>query len=217
MNEDLIYVGLRNGLVKTLIEIGIRDVGVLKAISKIPRQLFVPKGLEQKAYDNRPLAIWAEQTISQPVTLAIQTELLEVHPEDKILEIGTGSGYQAAVLAEMNAEVYTIERQRELYLKSKEILTRLKYRIAWQHWGDGYEGNETFAPFDKILITAAVPKIPVKLLQQLKTGGRMVAPVGAGNTQKMTVIDKISENRYESAYIDNKTFSFVPMLAGCDE
>ena len=211
-NEPLIYRGMRNRLMETLKKAGVA-AEVLNAMAKVPRQLFVPAGLELKAYDNKPLSIGAAQTISQPLTVAKQTELLQLQPFNKVLEIGTGSGYQAAVLAEMQVAVYTIERHKELYLTSKKLLEALKYPIIEQVWGDGYEGLERCAPFDRILITAAIPEIPQKLLTQMVVGGRLVAPVGNDSLQIMTIIDRVSANEYRTSSLD-AGFRFVPMLKG---
>jgi protein-L-isoaspartate(D-aspartate) O-methyltransferase len=214
MEESLILKGLRTVLVERLKEKGVQDVNVLNAIAKVQRHLFIPKGFEKQAYEDKPFSIACGQTISQPFTVAIQTELLRIQRFDKTLEIGTGSGYQAAILAEMGANVYTIERCKELYLSARRILKQLGYSVD-SYWGDGYEGKENFAPFKKILITAAIPHIPQKLLRQLVVGGRLVAPVGEGNTQIMTVIDKISENEFNSSHY-NDPFKFVPMLKGTE-
>jgi protein-L-isoaspartate(D-aspartate) O-methyltransferase len=212
MEESLILKGLRHILVERLKEKGITDINVLNAIAKVPRHLFIQKGFEEQAYEDKPFSIAGGQTISQPFTVAIQTELLQIQKFDKVLEIGTGSGYQAVILAETGATVYTVERLKELYLGARKIFALLGYRIN-SYWGDGYEGKAIYAPFKKILITAAIPQIPQKLLVQLAVGGRLVAPVGEGNIQIMTVIDKISENKYKTSQY-NDTFKFVPMLKG---
>jgi protein-L-isoaspartate(D-aspartate) O-methyltransferase len=212
MNESLILQGLRNILVERLKEKGIQDTNVLNAIAKVQRHLFIPIGFEKQAYEDKPFSIDCGQTISQPFTVAIQTELLQVQRFDKILEIGTGSGYQAAILAEMGANVYTVERLKELYLGARRIFKQLGYSIH-SFWGDGYEGVKSFAPFKKILITAAIPQIPQKLLNQLATGGRLVAPVGEGDTQMMTIVDKIDENNFNTSHYRDP-FRFVPMLKG---
>jgi protein-L-isoaspartate(D-aspartate) O-methyltransferase len=215
MTDSLILQGLRNILVERLKEKGIRDVNVLNAIGKVQRHLFISKGFEKQAYEDKPFSIACGQTISQPFTVAIQTELLQIQRFDKTLEIGTGSGYQAVILAETGANVYTVERLKKLYLSARRIFQQLGYSIN-SYWGDGYEGKESFAPFKKILITAAIPQIPKKLLDQLAIGGRLVAPVGEGNTQIMTIIDKIAENEFNTSYYDNP-FRFVPMLKGTSE
>ncbi len=193
---------------------GITDKKVLAAIGNVPRHLFIDKSLAEYAYRDRPLPIEKGQTISQPYTVAFQTELLRLKPGEKVLEVGTGSGYQAAVLCEMDADVYSIERVQELYLKAKERLNKLGYHPNL-FFGDGYEGLPQYAPFDKILITAAPEKIPGKLLDQLKIGGWMVVPVGGRQGQKMTVIKRVSEDKFrESEYGD---FIFVPMQQGTEE
>jgi protein-L-isoaspartate(D-aspartate) O-methyltransferase len=215
MKESLILQGLRALLVERLKEKGIQDVRVLDAIGKVQRHLFISKGFEKQAYEDKPFSIACGQTISQPFTVATQTELLQVERFDKTLEIGTGSGYQAVILAEVGANVYTIERFRELHLSARRIFRQLGYPIN-AYWGDGYEGKKIFAPFKKILITAAVPQIPQKLLDQLATGGRLVAPVGEGSTQIMTIVDKIAENKFNTAYYHNP-FRFVPMLQGTSD
>jgi len=215
MEESLVLKGLRTLLVKRLKEKGITDNDVLNAIARVPRHLFILKGFEEQAYEDKPFSIAGGQTISQPFTVAIQTELLQIKKLDKVLEIGTGSGYQAVILSELGANVHTIERLKELYLSSRKIFKQLGYVIN-SYWGDGYEGKESYAPFNKILITAAIPQIPEKLLSQLAVGGRLVAPVGEGNTQTMTVIKKISENNYETSYCAD-LFKFVPMRRGISE
>jgi protein-L-isoaspartate(D-aspartate) O-methyltransferase len=197
-------------MVDRLKEKGISDVNVLNVMAKIPRHVFIPKGFETQAYEDKPFSIAGGQTISQPFTVAIQTELLQLQKFDRVLEIGTGSGYQAVVLAEMGANVYTIERLKELYLGACRIFRQLGYSIN-SYWGDGYEGKENYAPFKKILITAAIPQIPQTLLNQLGAGGRLVAPVGDGSTQIMTIIDKISDNDYVTSHYSDP-FKFVPML-----
>jgi protein-L-isoaspartate(D-aspartate) O-methyltransferase len=212
VEESLIFKGMRAVMVERLKERGIKDINVLNAMAKIPRHIFISKGFEAQAYEDKPFSIAGGQTISQPFTVAIQTELLQLQKFDKTLEIGTGSGYQTVVLAEMGAVIYTVERLKELYLGARRKFRQLGYSIN-SYWGDGYEGKENYAPFKKILITAAIPQIPQKLLTQLDSGGRLVAPVGEGNTQRMTIIDKISEDDYVRSYYDNP-FKFVPMLEG---
>jgi protein-L-isoaspartate(D-aspartate) O-methyltransferase len=214
MEESLILKGLRAILVERLKEKGIQDDNVLNAIAKVQRHLFIPKGFEKQAYEDKPFSIACGQTISQPLTVAIQTELLQIQRFDKTLEIGTGSGYQAVILAEMGANVHTVERLKELYLGARRIFRQLGYAIN-SYWSDGYEGKESFAPFKKILITAAIPQTPQKLLDQLAVGGRLIAPVGEGNMQIMTIVDKISENEYNISHY-NDPFRFVPMLKGIE-
>ena len=190
---------------------GISDERVLSAIANVPRHSFIDEQLSAYAYHDRPLPIESGQTISQPFTVAWQTQLLQLKPGEKVLEIGTGSGYQAAVLCEMEAEVYSIERYHNLYESAKEILNKLGY-YPNLFFGDGYEGLPEHAPFDKILITAAPEKVPEKLLQQLRVGGWMVAPVGGREGQKMTVIKRVSEREFKES--EHGDFIFVPMQEG---
>ena len=178
-------------------------------INEIPRHLFLDNAFVQFAYQDKPFPIGSGQTISQPYTVAFQTQLLELNPYEKVLEVGTGSGYQAAVLIGMEANVYTIERQKELFQKTKEFLPELGYNCNF-YYGDGYKGLEQFAPFDKIIVTCGAPTIPEDLIQQLKVGGRMVAPIGEGDVQVMNLIEKISET--ETKITTHGKFSFVPML-----
>jgi len=201
-------------LAKDLKRKGIRDERVLAAIAKIPREQFVDKSMAEYAYLDRPLPIEEGQTISQPYTVAFQTELLQLKPDEKVLEIGTGSGYQAAVLCEMGAKVYSIERYEVLYLTAKETLHKLGY-YPHLFFGDGYEGLPEEAPFDKILITAAPEEIPEKLKKQLRIGGRMVLPLGGRQGQKMTVVRRTGEERYNQT--THGDFIFVPMQKGTEE
>lgn len=193
---------------------GISDKRVLAAIAKVPRHSFIDKQLSSYAYQDRPLPIGSGQTISQPFTVAYQTELLQLKPGEKVLEVGTGSGYQAAVLCEMDAEVYSIERYYNLYQSAKETLNKLGY-YPNLFFGDGFEGLSGHAPFDKILITAAPEKVPEKLLRQLRVGGWMVAPVGGRSGQKMTIIRRVSENQFKES--EHGDFIFVPMQEGTVE
>ncbi len=201
-------------LAESLRKKGISDKRVLAAIGNIPRHLFMHKSLRDYAYDDRPLPIERDQTISQPYTVAYQSELLRLKPGEKVLEIGTGSGYQAAVLCEMGAEVYSIERYKELHLQAKKVLNNLGYH-PHLFFGDGYEGLPDDAPFDKILITAAPEKVPEKLLNQLKIGGWMVLPLGGRQGQKMMVIKRESENKFSET--EHGNFVFVPMQEGVEE
>ena len=214
MDKDFALAGKRNKLVGLLKEKGISDKTVLSAISIIPRHNFLPKGAESHAYIDKAIQIGSGQTISQPYTVAFQTELLEIKKYDKILEIGTGSGYQAAVLSEMGAKVYSIERHKPLYLSSKELLLKLNYNVN-VFLADGFTGLTNFAPFDKIIITCGAPEIPVKLLLQLKIGGIMVVPVDKNETQDMLKIIKISEKDFDIS--SHGKFMFVPMLKGIIE
>ncbi|WP_143309288.1 protein-L-isoaspartate(D-aspartate) O-methyltransferase [Chitinophaga vietnamensis] len=204
--------GLRKQLVDSIRQKGITDENVLAAINNIPRHFFLDTAFESIAYDDRAFPIGEGQTISQPYTVAYQTQLLEVKPYEKVLEIGTGSAYQACVLAELKANVLTIERQKRLFDQVKQFQFKSKYPNLRFFYGDGYEGLPSYAPFDKILVTAAAPHIPEKLLQQLKIGGKMVIPVGGQEIQRMLRITKVSDTETEQELFDN--FSFVPMLAG---
>ncbi|RBL91876.1 protein-L-isoaspartate(D-aspartate) O-methyltransferase [Chitinophaga flava] len=204
--------GLRKQLVDSIRQKGITDENVLAAINNIPRHFFLDTAFESIAYDDRAFPIGEGQTISQPYTVAYQTQLLEPRPYEKILEIGTGSGYQACVLAELKMNVFSIERQKRLFDQVKAFPFKSKYPNLRLFYGDGYEGLPSYAPFDKVLVTAAAPHIPEKLLQQLKIGGKMVIPVGGQEVQRMLRITKVSDTETEQELFDN--FSFVPMLAG---
>ncbi|MEO5649363.1 MAG: protein-L-isoaspartate(D-aspartate) O-methyltransferase [Ginsengibacter sp.] len=206
------HKGLRKKLIDSIKEKGISDERVLRAMMNIPRHYFLDTALEQIAYQDRAFPIGEGQTISQPYTVAYQTQLLEVAAYDKILEIGTGSAYQAIVLAEMGAHVFTIERQRKLFELNKNFILKSKYPGIKFFYGDGFEGLPTYAPFDKILITAAAPFIPPLLIEQLKTGGRMVIPLDEDGIQKMMRITKNEEGGLDEETFSN--FSFVPMLKG---
>lgn len=191
---------------------GIIDENVLRAINNIPRHFFLDSAFDEVAYEDKAFPIAEGQTISQPYTVAYQSQLLEIKPFDKVLEIGTGSAYQASVLAEMGAQVYTIERQRKLFDENKQFPFLKKYPRIKFFYGDGYEGLPTFAPFDRVIVTAAAPHIPQKLIDQLKPGGMMVIPVGAGEVQRMMRITRLPNNAVREEVFDN--FSFVPMLEG---
>lgn len=201
-------------LAKQLERKGISDKLVLEAIASVPRHEFVDSNLREYAYLDRPLPIERNQTISQPYTVAYQSELLKLKPGEKVLEIGTGSGYQAAILCEMGAQVYSIERYEELHNSSKKTLNSLGY-YPHLFYGDGFEGLPEFAPFDKILITAAPEKVPEKLLKQLKIGGWMIVPVGDRSVQKMTLIRRIDEDTFEESL--HGDFIFVPMEKGTEK
>ena len=209
MKDTFRHKGLRQILVDELRGKGISEESVLEMINSIPRHLFMDNAFVQFAYQDKAFPIGSGQTISQPYTVAFQTELLKLNPYDKVLEVGTGSGYQAAVLCGLDAEVYTIERQKELFKKTKAFLPTLGYNCNF-YYGDGYKGLVKFAPFDKIIVTCGAPQIPEGLIKQLKVGGRMVAPIGSGNVQVMHLIEKLSET--ETKITTHGEFSFVPML-----
>jgi len=209
MEDSFRHQGLRKQLIEQLAGKGIHNTRVLAAMNKIPRHLFMDNAFVNFAYQDKAFPIGAGQTISQPYTVAFQTQLLDLKPYEKVLEIGTGSGYQAAVLSLLDAEVFTIERQRELFLKTKKFLPELGYNCRLVY-GDGYKGLPKFAPFDKIIITCGAPFIPEDLVAQLKVGGRMVAPIGNGSVQVMHLIEKITET--ETRITTHGEFLFVPML-----
>lgn len=215
MRDNYKHKGLRQKLVSELRRKGIVDEKILQAIGKIPRHFFLDKAFEDWAYRDTAFPIDADQTISQPYTVARQTELLEVEAGDKILEIGTGSGYQAIVLAEMGAKVYTIERQKTLFDKTQKRLVKMGYSRIRTLYGDGYKGAPRFAPFDKILVTAGAKEIPEELLKQLRVGGYLVIPVGGSEVQKMIRVKKTGDGKYERKDFGN--FSFVPLLKGVNE
>lgn len=210
-NDSLRHQGLRKRLVDGLKVKGIRDESVLAAIGNIPRHLFMDSGFVNFSYKDQAFPIGAGQTISQPYTVAFQSQLLQINKNDKVLEVGTGSGYQAAVLVEMGARVYTIERQKELYNKVHKFLPSIGYSPAC-FFGDGYQGLPAFAPFDKIIVTAGASTIPDLLKQQLKVGGRMVIPVGNNNRQEMNVVIRVAEDEFKTE--KHGKFVFVPMLKG---
>ena len=209
MIDSFKHKGLRKKLIEKLSSKGISDNNVLDAINKVPRHLFIDNAFIHFAYEDKAFPIGEGQTISQPYTVAFQTQLLEIKPYEKVLEIGTGSGYQAAVLSLLDADVFTIERQKKLYNKTKEFLPKIGYRCEFI-FGDGYKGLPNFAPFDKIIVTCGAPKIPELLLTQLKVGGRMVVPIGDGKNQKMHLIKKKSNDDYDIS--THGDFLFVPML-----
>lgn len=206
------HKGLRKKLIDQLREKGISNEGVLGAMINIPRHFFLDTALDHIAYEDRAFPIAEGQTISQPYTVAYQTQLLDVKPNEKILEVGTGSAYQASVLAEMNANVFTIERQKKLFEQNKNFIFKSKYPKLRFFYGDGFEGLPTYAPFDKILITAAAPVIPPKLIGQLKPGGKMIIPVDDGELQTMKRITKMPDGSLQEESFSQ--FSFVPMLKG---
>ncbi len=212
MQDSYRHKGLRLNLVKVLEKKGIRDRAVLKAIEYIPRHYFLDKAFEEWAYRDVAFPIDSGQTISQPYTVARQTELLEVKSGDKILEIGTGSGYQACVLHFMKAKVYTIERQENLFLKTYNFLRNIGFSGIRTLYGDGYKGLPRFAPFDKIIVTAGADSVPDALLAQLKIGGWMVIPVGNDENKTMLKIKRLSENQFSRESFGN--YKFVPFLQG---
>lgn len=209
MKDTLKHKGLRNRLVKIIKLKGIRDSRVLNAIGAVPRHLFMDSGFVDFAYQDQAFPISADQTISQPYTVAYQTELLHVKPKHQILEIGTGSGYQTAVLLEIGAKVFTIERQKELFKKVKLFLPKLGYNPKKIIFGDGCKGLPQDAPFDGIIVTAGAPFVPKPLLEQLKIGGRLVIPVGR-EIQIMTLYIRSSEKDFEKHELGK--FRFVPLL-----
>ena len=211
MQDTFVHKGKRKILIDYLRnKVGISDENVLKAINEIPRHLFIESIFEDYAYEDRAFPIAARQTISHPSTVAEQTELLQVHPKDKILEIGTGSGYQTAVLVAMNAWVYTIERQKDLFDFSQKKLKSLDFKPKFQSFGDGFLGLPTFAPFDKIIVTCGAEQLPTELLRQLKVGGKMVIPLGKTEAQILYRFTKISEKDFEKEEFGE--YKFVPML-----
>ncbi len=214
IKDSILHLGMRKKLVDEIERKGITDRSVLEAIGKVPRHLFMESGFLNFAYRDQAFPIGAGQTISQPFTVAYQSQLLKVSSKSKILEIGTGSGYQAAVLLEMGAQVFTIERQRELYVKVQQFLPSIGYNPRF-FYGDGYKGLPSYGPFDGIIVTAAAPYIPEDLKKQMKVGGRLVIPVNSENHQVMTVITRTGENEFEEQHFGN--FSFVPMLKGTSE
>jgi protein-L-isoaspartate(D-aspartate) O-methyltransferase len=206
------HKGLRKKLVQVIQAKGITDERVLDAILEVPRHFFLDSAFDEVAYEDRAFPIGEGQTISQPYTVAYQSQLLEVKPFHKVLEIGTGSAYQAVVLAEMGAQVYTIERRKKLFELNKKFEFLKKYSSIKFFYGDGYEGLPTYAPFDRIIITAAAPEIPQKLIEQLKPGGMMVIPLGSGDLQQMKRITKLENGALKEEVFDY--FSFVPMIGG---
>jgi len=213
MIDSYKHKGLRKKLVKTLQDKGIQDERVLEAVGKVPRHYFMESGFVQFAYKDQAFPIGNNQTISQPYTVAFQTELLNVQKHEKILEIGTGSGYQTAILLEMGAKVYSVERYRELYLKAKSLLNKMGYH-PYLFYGDGYKGQHAYGPYDKMIITAGASEVPQNLFDQLKVGGLIVVPLGGKSGQEMTLIKKTGENDTEE--FQYGSFIFVPMVKGKD-
>jgi len=203
------HKGKRQQLAAIVAAKGVKDKKVLEAIKSIPRHLFMDSSFEDHAYQDKAFPIAADQTISQPYTVAFQTELLEIKRGNTVLEIGTGSGYQTAVLCELGAKVYSIERQQELYKKTKIFLSKIGYRPKYLSFGDGYKGLPEYAPFDKIIVTAGAPYVPNALLSQLKVGGRLVIPIGE-NVQIMTLFIRKSNKEFDKKEYGD--FRFVPLL-----
>ncbi|MBS3806407.1 MAG: protein-L-isoaspartate(D-aspartate) O-methyltransferase [Bacteroidales bacterium] len=213
MIDSYKHKGQRKKLIKELRSKGISDEKVLEAMERVPRHFFMESGFEQFAYKDQAFPISKGQTISQPYTVAYQTELLTPRKHEKILEIGTGSGYQTAILLEMGAKVYSIERYRELYLRAKSLLNEMGYQ-PYLFYGDGYKGQPTYAPYDKILVTAGASDVPRELLDQLQNGGKMVIPVGDQFGQQMMVIEKTEQGDTEKH--NRGSFIFVPLIPGKD-
>ena len=213
MEDTYRHKGLRKRLVDVVKSKGITDERILAAVNKVARHLFIPDSVFSKtAYEDKAFPIGEGQTISQPFTVAYQTMLLDVKPGDHVLEIGTGSGYQACILAELGAKVFSIERHQKLYHRTRSLLVDLGYTSIRTYFGDGFEGLPPYAPFDKILITAAAPFIPEQLKKQLKVGGILVVPVENNNGQDMIRLVKTGDNEFEQEVFDR--FAFVPMLKG---
>ncbi|MCM5663477.1 protein-L-isoaspartate(D-aspartate) O-methyltransferase [Galbibacter mesophilus] len=209
MKDTYRHQGMRNKLAEIVAEKGISDQKVINAVKKIPRHLFMDSSFEDHAYQDKAFPIGASQTISQPYTVAFQTELLTIKRGDKILEIGTGSGYQTAMLLELGAQVYTIERQKELFKKTNLFLPKLGYKPKRIIFGDGYKGLPEEAPFDGIIVTAGAPFVPKPLMAQLKVGGKLVIPVG-DEVQTMTLFTRKSQKEFEKYEFGE--FRFVPLL-----
>ena len=209
MKDTFKHKGLRNKLALEVKSKGVSDIRVLDAIESVPRHLFMDSSFVDHAYQDKAFPIGAGQTISQPYTVAFQSELLDVNKSDKILEIGTGSGYQTAVLCELGAIVYSIERQKELFKKTSLFLPKIGYNPKKLIFGDGYKGYENEAPYDSILVTAGAPFVPKSLLNQLKIDGKLIIPVGE-KTQIMTLIKRVSETKFKK--IEFGEFKFVPLL-----
>lgn len=205
------HKGMRRKLVDVIARKGIKDTRILEVMELLPRHFFMDKAFEELAYEDKAFPIGSEQTISQPFTVAYQTQLLEIKQREKILEVGTGSGYQAAILAMLGARVFTIERQEPLFHSAKKILRELGLENIRCRLGDGWKGLREFAPFDKIIVTAGAEKVPEKLKAQLKVGGILVIPIGI-KSQRMFRIKRLSEEGYSEEILD--TFRFVPMLKG---
>ncbi|MBU0764675.1 MAG: protein-L-isoaspartate(D-aspartate) O-methyltransferase [Bacteroidetes bacterium] len=211
MPDTYLHKGMRKKLVDDIAAKGIRDAAVLKALNAVPRHIFMESGFIKFAYKDNAFPIGAGQTISQPYTVAFQTELLNVQKGHKVLEIGTGSGYQTAILLEMGAKVYTVERIRELFVKASGMLPKMGYNPHF-FYGDGYKGKKAYSPFDRILVTAGASEVPEELKNQLALGGIMVIPVGGSGVQKMIRVEKKEDNEFEIT--EHGSFVFVPLLKG---
>ncbi len=211
MTDSYRHKGLRRNLAEEIRSKGIEDERVLDAVLKVPRHYFMDTGFVKYAYKDQAFPIGCGQTISQPYTVAFQTQLLEAEKHCKVLEVGTGSGYQAAILCQMGAKVYTIERHRDLFIKAQSLLSSMGYKATF-FYGDGYEGKPAYGPFDRILVTAGAQEIPGKLKLQLKTGGIMVIPVGDSSCQVMTRVERITEEEFKVT--EHGRFVFVPLLKG---
>ena len=214
MKDTYRHKGLRKRLIDTLYQKGIRDERILKAFDLVPRHLFLDKAFEEWAYTDKAFPIGNKQTISQPFTVAYQTDLLEIAPSDKVLEIGTGSGFQAAILATLGATVFTVERQELLHKKTNQLLAKLGFDRIRTFLKDGNDGLPKFAPFDKIIVTAAATEIPTALLSQLNIGGILIIPIGKDRQQMCKIIKK-SKKQYKRIYLDY--FKFVPLLKGLNK
>jgi protein-L-isoaspartate(D-aspartate) O-methyltransferase len=212
VEDNYRHKGLRNQLIRELERKGIQNQQILEAIGAVPRHLFLDKAFDEWAYKDNAFPIDCEQTISQPYTVAFQTNLLNIKPKEKILEIGLGSGYQACVLHQMGAKVYSIERHKKLHDKTAHFLISINYKLIRTFYGDGFLGLPRFAPFDKILVTAGAPEIPLELINQLKPEGIMVIPIGQGNDQIMYRITKLADGKLKKENFGH--FRFVPMLPG---
>ena len=213
MEDTFKHQALRKALVNEIKQKGIKSIAVLQAIDKVPRHLFLDSSFLKFAYQDIAFEIGEGQTISQPFTVAYQSELLDVRKGDAVLEIGTGSGYQSAVLSALGAKVFSIERHKKLSEKAKTLLAQMGCNVKC-FYGDGYKGLPAYAPFDRVIVTAAAPYIPEDLLKQLKTNGILVIPEGSGKTQIMKRIRKTAEDKYVTEEFGN--FSFVPMLKSTD-
>lgn len=209
LEDSYRHKGMRRNLVKTLVEKGIADGNVLKAVQSVPRHYFFDKAFLEHAYQDKAFPIGEGQTISQPYTVAFQSELLEIKPNDKVLEIGTGSGYQCCILLELGAKVFTIEFNKKLYQQAKSFLNQMGYSAKF-HLGDGSQGWPTFAPYDKIIVTAGAPTLPQALVEQLNPGGILVIPVGNEEHQQMLKITKDKDGRVSQESHD--FFRFVPLV-----